>query len=95
MKNQQILEFLKEQKDEITKRLGVRRIGLFGSHIRGESTARSDVEILIEMDRLNFDNYMDLKFYLEENLERSVDLVLADSVKTHLKPFITSEVIYA
>ena len=95
MKNEQIMEFLKGQKDEITKRFGVQRIGLFGSHVRGEATARSDVDILVEMKQPRFDNYMDLKFYLEEHLGKPVDLVLADSIKPRLKPIITREVTYA
>ena len=31
MQNEQIMEFLKANKNEIAKRFGVRRIGLFGS----------------------------------------------------------------
>ena len=95
MKNEQIMEFLKTHKDEMARRFGVRRIGLFGSHARGEGTTRSDLDILIEMEQPGFDNYMDLKFYLEENLGMVVDLVLADSLKPRLKPIITREVAYA
>ena len=95
MQNEQIMEFLKAHKNEIAKRFGVRRIGLFGSHVRDEATARSDLDVLVEMERPTFDNYMDLKFYLEERLGRPVDLVLADSIKPRLKPIITREVAYA
>ncbi len=95
MKSEEIIDFLNANKDEITKRFSVRRIGLFGSHIRGEATDNSDIDILVEMDNPTFDNYMDLKFYLEEGLGKPVDLVLADSVKTRLKPIITREVVYA
>ena len=95
MKNEHIMDFLKANKDEIAKRFSVRRIGLFGSHIRGEATVKSDVDILVEMDNPTFDHYMDLKFYLEEGLGRPVDLVLADSVKPRLKPIINREVVYA
>lgn len=47
---------------------GVRRIGLFGSYCRGEQTETSDVDILVEFedDEKTFDNYMDLKFFLED-----------------------------
>jgi len=40
-------------------------------------------------------NYMDLKFHLEEVLMRPVDLVMADTVKPRLKPIIEQEVVYA
>ena len=95
MKGEQIIDFLKANKDEITKRFSVRRIGLFGSHIRGEATSESDVDIIVEIDKPTFDNYMDLKFYLEEGLGRPVDLVMADCIKPRLKPIITREAAYA
>lgn len=95
MKNEAIMAFLREQKDEIARRFAVRRIGLFGSHIRGMATDHSDVDILVEMDRPTFDSYMDLKFYLEDHLGRPVDLVLADSIKPRLRLIISREVVYA
>ena len=95
MKGEQIIDFLKANKDEITKRFFVRRIGVFGSHIRGEATSESDVDIIVEIDKPTFDNYMDLKFYLEEGLGRTVDLVMADCIKPRLKPIITREAAYA
>lgn len=95
MKNHEIMEFLKTHKGEITARFGVRRIGLFGSHARGEASDQSDVDILVEMEHPLFDSYMDLKFYLEEHLQKPVDLVLADSIKPRLRPIIAREVSYA
>jgi predicted nucleotidyltransferase len=38
---------------------------------------------------------MDLKFYLEELLNRPVDLVMADTVKPRLRPIIEKEIVYA
>lgn len=95
MESGQIIDFLKANKDEITKRFSVQRIGLFGSQIRGDATVKSDADILVEMDNPTFDHYMDLKFYIEEGLGIPVDLVLADSVKPRLKSIINSEVAYA
>jgi predicted nucleotidyltransferase len=46
------------------------------------------------MDQPTFDHYMDLKFFLEEHLHRSVDLVLEDTVKPRLKPILSREVAY-
>jgi hypothetical protein len=95
MKNEQIMEFLKAHKKEITERFAVRQIGLFGSHLHGAATEQSDVDILVELAHPTFDHYMDLKFFLEDQLGRPVDLVLADSLKPRLKPIITREVAYA
>jgi hypothetical protein len=95
MKNEHIMEFLKAHKQEIMERFAVRRIGLFGSVLRGSAGDKSDVDILVELDQPTFDHYMDLKFFLEDRLGRPVDLVLADSLKPRLKPIITREVAYA
>jgi len=91
----EILNFLRQHKQEFMQRFSVRKIGLFGSFLRSESGDQSDVDILVQMDQPTFDHYMDLKFFLEEHLHRSVDLVLEDTVKPRLKPIISSEVAYA
>jgi hypothetical protein len=68
---------------------------VFGSFARGDKRGESDVDIIIELAEPTFDHYMDLKFRLEEVLQRPVDLVMADTVKPRLKPIIEREVIYA
>ena len=80
---------------ELMEQYSVKRIGVFGSFARGDEKADSDVDILVELAEPTFDHYMDLKFRLEEVLQRPVDLVLADSVKERLKPIIEREVVYA
>ena len=95
LRSDEILGILKEQKQDLEARFSVRRIGLFGSVLHGLDREESDVDILIEMDHPTFDRYMDLKFFLEDRLGRSVDLVLADSLKSRLKPIITRETAYA
>jgi len=92
---EEILSFLKKHKQEFAQRFSVRRIGLFGSYRRGTPGEQSDADILVEMERPTFDNYMDLKFFLEDSLKISVDLVLADSVKPRLRPVVSREVVYA
>jgi len=95
IKKEEILKFLSQHKGEFEHRFSVKRIGLFGSVLRGSALALSDVDILVELTRPTFDHYMDLKFYLEDHLGMPVDLVLADSLKPRLKPIISSEVAYA
>ena len=80
---------------ELSERFTVIRIGVFGSFARGDEGPESDVDIIVELAEPTFDHYMDLKFRLEEVLQRSVDLVIADTVKPRLKPIIEQEVVYA
>jgi predicted nucleotidyltransferase len=89
-----ILETL-EQRSQQIRRLGVKRLGLFGSAARGESTERSDLDFLVEFDHKSFDAYMDLKQFLEELFGCGVDLVLADSLKPRLRDAILNEAVHA
>ena len=77
------------------KQFGVRRVGIFGSCARGEEQADSDVDVLVEFEKKTFDNYMGLKFFLEAELERKVDLVIVDALKPALREEILREVKYA
>ena len=79
----------------MSERFTVKRIGVFGSCVRGDEEPESDVDIIVELAEPTFDHYMDLKFRLEEILCRPVDLVIADTVKPRLKPVIEQEVVYA
>ena len=90
-----ILEQLNQRSEELKQNFTVRSIGLFGSLARNDSDSESDVDILVDFIEPTFDHYMDLKFYLEKLFGKSVDLVIADTVKPRLKPVIEREVIYA
>ena len=88
-----VLRRLQEHQPTMRK-LGVRRLGLFGSAVRGESRPDSDLDFLVELERNSFDAYMDLKFFLEELFQCRVDLVLADTLKPRLREGILKEAEY-
>lgn len=76
---------------------GVKRIGLFGSCASGRHNAGSDIDILVEFAKSGkeFDNYMELKFYLEALFHRRIDLVIKDALKPRIRRNILKEVMYA
>ena len=90
----EVLQLIARNRDRI-RSLGVRSLALFGSAVRDEATEASDLDFLVEFDRKTFDNYMDLKFFLEELLGRPVDLVLRDAVKPRLREPILAEAVHA
>lgn len=56
----------------------VKRAYLFGSCSRGEETAESDVDILVDFDKtqpIGLFQYVDMKLQLQDLLHREVDLV--------------------
>ncbi len=91
------IELLKINEYEIKRRFGVRKIGIFGSFARGEEKDGSDIDILVEFkdNYETFDNFMDLKFFLEDLFNRKIDLVTMDALRPQLKDDILQEVIYA
>jgi len=90
----EVLGLARQQWSTLQRQFQVRRLGLFGSCVRNEARAGSDVDLLVEFDSTTFDNYMGLKLFLEGRLHRKVDLVIEESVKPRLRPYILREVEY-
>ena len=91
---QEIFATLERHRDRL-RCFGVRRLGLFGSAVRGELSDASDLDFLVEFEHKTFDAYMDTKELLESAFGRRVDLVIPDALKARLKPGILAEVEYA
>jgi predicted nucleotidyltransferase len=77
--------------------LGVKRIGLFGSFVRGEQRPDSDIDLLVEFDtgQKTFDTFMELAFFLEELLQHRIELVTVESLSPYIGPHILKEIEYA
>lgn len=85
---------LRKRRDEIEARFGVRRLAIFGSASRAELTEASDVDVLVEFKgKATFAQFMDLKFYLEDLIERPIDLVTTNALRAELRPTIEAEAI--
>jgi predicted nucleotidyltransferase len=92
-----IIEFLKNNKKNLMSTYGVEEIGLYGSYVHDKNKKTSDIDILVEFKKNceTLDNYMDLKFLLEDVFNRKIDLVIKRSVKECVKDRIYRETIYA
>lgn len=84
-----IARVLRRNGDQI-RALGARRLGLFGSFVRGEQRLESDVDLLVEFEsgKKTFDNFMALSFLLEDLLRRRIELVTAESLSPYLRSHI-------
>lgn len=85
---------LASRKDDLSA-LGVRSIGLFGSAARGEASADSDLDFVVELRSHTFDAYMGVKESLERMFGRRVDLVLKGAIKPALRERIGRETVHA
>jgi predicted nucleotidyltransferase len=91
-----ILKKLGDHKLELS-RFGVSKLGLFGSYIRNEETADSDIDLLIdfEPDLENFDNYMAVYDVLEELFKNEkVEIVTKNGLSKYIGTKILNEVEY-
>jgi predicted nucleotidyltransferase len=94
MDKQVLLKRLSGKVEEIRKRFSVKTLSIFGSAARGEMADGSDVDILVAFDqKASFDLFMDLKFYLEELLGTSVDLVTDKALRPQVRQAIEGELI--
>ena len=74
--------------------MGVKRLAVFGSVARNSTSDSSDLDILVRFkkNKKTFDNFMDLKFFLQEIFpEVRIDLVLEDSLKETIRNRVLSE----
>lgn len=76
------------------KRYGVNSLALFGSVARDKMRTGCDIDILVDFDQSTWANYIGLKFYLEDLLERDVDLVTPKALKPTTKPPIEKDLLY-
>lgn len=94
MNHTNLLSLLTNRREDIVRRFGIKKLGIFGSAARDEMHEGSDIDVLVEFQAPpTFDVYMDLKFYLESLFHMSVDLVIDDTVKPRMRPLIEKDLI--
>ncbi len=90
-----ILEILRKNMVTIQS-FGIKSIGIFGSYVKELQEGASDLDVLVEFEigKKNFDNFMDLLFFLEDLLQVKVDLVTKEALSPHIGPNILKDVVY-
>lgn len=93
LSSEEILKKLEEKRDEI-KRFGVKRIGLFGSYVRGEQREDSDVDIVVEFEegKATLENFLNLAEYLEKLIGKKVDLITKEGIRSIRIHYIRKEI---
>jgi predicted nucleotidyltransferase len=79
--------------EEEIRSLGVERLALFGSVLRGASGPESDVDLLVQFAKgaKTFERFLALSELLERQLGRRVELVTTEALSPYLGPKILAE----
>ena len=92
LNSKKIIETIENNKNKISK-YGVKKIGLFGSFVKEKQKPKSDIDIIVNFDKIDFDNYLNLLNFLEKIFEIKIDLVIENDLKPELR-YIKKEVRY-
>ncbi len=93
MSRDEAIRLLRENMEKI-RSFGVKRIGLFGSVVRSETTDQSDVDIVVEFEKgqARMKNVLGLIDFLEKLFNRKIDLLTPDAIETIRLPSIKKEI---
>lgn len=88
----QVVDRLSECEPEI-RALGVRRLALFGSVLRGNPRADSDADVLVQFapGAKSYARFLALSELLESRLGRTVELVTTEALSPFIGPRILTE----
>ena len=88
-------ENLKKLKPMLNRRFKVKRLGIFGSYVKGQAHRRSDVDVLVEFSgRMDLLDFVAMERYLRDQTGAKIDLVSIKALRPEFRDTILNEVIY-
>ena len=77
---------------DLREHYGVRELWLFGSYLRGEQRKHSDLDVLVEFDRVpSLFEFVRLERHISELLKIKADLVMKSALKPAIGRHILEE----
>ena len=90
----EIKSILREHKQELRQKYGVKETGLFGSYVRGEQKVTSDIDIVADFEEpISLLELVRVEIYLSEILNAKVDLIPREDIREELKESILKETV--
>ena len=90
----EIKSILSEHKPDLCKRYYIKNLGIFGSYVRGSANEKSDLDILVHLEKPIGLDFVVLAEELENLLQLKVDLVSINAIKPNLFKFVEENLIY-
>jgi uncharacterized protein len=97
MKREEVLQKLAASTPTIRQH-GVKSLAVFGSMARGEATAGSDIDILVEFEegwQVGLFEFVRLQRFLSELLGQPIDLATPDALREDMRAQILKEAVRA
>lgn len=93
---EEVVAYLKKNKTYLHDRFGITSIGVFGSFVRGEQTPYSDIDMVVEMgkNKKNIHSFLQLKRFIEKEIERKVDIGFEHSLKPAIREKVKEQIVY-
>lgn len=88
----EILNFLSQEKVHLERQFRVSKIGLFGSYARGEETADSDIDIILEF-LPHTENLFEIKLSLKELIKKEFGKNVDICREKYLKPYYRNQIL--
>jgi hypothetical protein len=89
-----LLNILRAHRTDLVDRYHIKSLSLFGSYVRDEQTATSDVDVLVEFDIVpSLFEFIRREQHLSELLGAPVDLVMKDTLKPRIGRRILQELV--
>ena len=76
-----IIEILRRELPDLKANFGVKRMGIFGSFVKGLQREDSDVDILTDFEKPIGLEFIEFAEHIEELLNRKVDILTSGSIK--------------
>ena len=91
----EIRRILTQHRKELREKHKVKKVGIFGSYVRGEQKKRSDIDVIAEFEEpLSLLDLVGVEIYLSRVLKAKVDLIPKDDIRPELKERILKETVY-
>jgi uncharacterized protein len=88
-----IVQRLQQQLPALRESYRVQSLGIFGSYVRREQRADSDIDVLVTFDEVpSLLTFIELEQHLSDTLGVKVDLVMRDGLKPAIGQHILREV---
>ncbi len=90
----EIKRILEQLKPELAQKFHVQTIGLFGSVVRDDFSPTSDIDIIVDFNQPVGIEFIDLADYIEQRLQKEVDLVSKNGIRDKYYKAIEREIVY-